>query len=113
MRISDWSSDVCSSDLDVRESVDLQRDRRSILRICPSCVAALPGAFPGLPDRPPDLPRAPWPTGPTPRLTACSRACDRRSVVSGQRVAVRVEYGGLRSLKKQQPPEANASEKRN
>src|SRR3546814_13941550 len=28
MRISDWSSDVCSSDLGLRHTTDLRRDRR-------------------------------------------------------------------------------------
>src|SRR3546814_21155280 len=66
MRISDWSSDVCSSDLPTR------RDQ-------PSRPAR------GRAGRP----------APTPR-----RAADRKSVVEGKSVSVRVDLGGRRIIKK-------------
>src|SRR3546814_14946668 len=90
MRISDWSSDVCSSDLPARcpggiaptlqgPGRDLQRlrlgDRRRgtlRLRIAPRC-AGLSRDRPGR---------------------------DRKSVVSGKSVSVRVDLGGRRIIKK-------------
>src|SRR3546814_17395064 len=97
MRISDWSSDVCSS--------DLSRHRRLRAEIRP--VSSLP-ANSRLPDRSrtdasgtqnvasarPHRPRT---------RTACRRAVpDRKSVVSGKRVSVRVDLGGRRFIKKKQ-----------
>src|SRR3546814_6541712 len=53
MRISDWSSDVCSSDL--RHSADRRRDRHG------GCVRPRPAS--PAPDRPPDHAPAPAPQG--------------------------------------------------
>src|SRR3546814_19817716 len=85
MRISDWSSDVCSSDLDgsIRpyaggEAAISSASRpgaSSLRRISPSPAPA---------------PR-PWPSCAPP---------DRKSVVSGQSVSVRVDLGGRRIIKK-------------
>src|SRR3546814_17263133 len=100
MRISDWSSDVCSSDLD---------------------------QFLPFPRREHAPPRAPWPTCDGPRNIRrpypllgkvavppiwCRRphpskekeswqtqSKDRKSVVEGKSVSVRVELGGRRILK--------------
>src|SRR3546814_10827250 len=80
MRISDWSSDVCSSDL-----------RNS-------------GAS-GVPQR-----RLPWPTGPPSRDTPVTgttlairdgnhASAARQSVVTGKSVSVRVDLGGRRIIK--------------
>src|SRR3546814_11041430 len=105
MRISDWSSDVCSSDL--LPDALAPRMLRKPLRPAPEWRPPRRQHH-GLParDRPPrrsqirhqDPPRhsvdrqvmdrKPQPPG------------DRKSVVSGKRVSVRVELGGRRSIKK-------------
>src|SRR3546814_12161783 len=77
MRISDWSSDVCSSDLQVREErLDQDLLAREVVE-----QAAL-GDAGGVGDR---LDRG---------------AADRKSVVSGKSVSVRVDLGGRRIIKK-------------
>src|SRR3546814_14369566 len=68
MRISDWSSDVCSSDLG------------PCPRISSTCGAAWPRFAAS--DRPP------------------RRWSDRKSVVEGMSVSVRVDLGGRRIIKK-------------
>src|SRR3546814_11368136 len=103
MRISDWSSDVCSSDLDAGEegrlgqsparhvSADGRRPAREAVR------RAGPALF-----------------GPARRLSADHQGghprigrsadgdhrVDRKSVVEGKSVAVRVDLGGRRIIKK-------------
>src|SRR3546814_8248324 len=86
MRISDWSSDVCSSDLLLFTAVGapllafilnaalLGRDLEAMVRA-------------RHPDRPPLGRGARWSLG------------DRKSVVKGKRVSVRVDLGGRRSIK--------------
>src|SRR3546814_12728240 len=80
MRISDWSSDVCSSDLCMPRRMGTRRRSTTILR----------------------MPRLPI----TPRKLC--RVClnsaisgDRKSVVKGKSVSVRVDLGGRRIIKKQ------------
>src|SRR3546814_20468195 len=106
VRISDWSSDVCSSD---RHASDRARGRRRLLRLRPrpddgrgrGSIAgarrrqaqdthrALHGGSPVRRRRGPDA-RPPGPgAGP-----------DRKSVVEGKSVSVRVDLGGRRILKK-------------
>src|SRR3546814_19522931 len=98
MRISDWSSDVCSSDL--ADPADdhqgparrpaaglrrrLQRARLAVRR------GPRPGAVDGV-----QRGRA----GPE---LQCRRP-DRKSVVSGKSVSVRVDLGGRRIIKKKTP----------
>src|SRR3546814_18476772 len=97
MRISDWSSDVCSSDLPCPSGLDLQQAGRKALvdadraagrvRNCPFLRrqhdhARHFGAFGGG-----------GPARRQPRL-------DRKSVVSGKSVSVRVDLGGRRIIKK-------------
>src|SRR3546814_12365773 len=77
MRISDWSSDVCSSDLP---------------------------PHPGFHRRGPCRGRSGW-TRPPPPSSRCSlpaRYCrtDRKSVVLGKSVSVRVDLGGRRIIQK-------------
>src|SRR3546814_15418269 len=101
MRISDWSSDVCSSDLVVAISDDAA-DRRWIgaLRIAESAADAELQAVAALhdqcaehagvlaaPGRMPDHPRLGLLVG------------DRKSVVEGTSVSVRVDPGGSRIIK--------------
>src|SRR3546814_16320916 len=100
MRISDWSSDVCSSDLlsadalkTLHDALDAQRDINRRLDIAnfirvPVVVRAKIVADPA---RVADEVQA-----------AASKALleDRKSVVSGKSVSVRVALGGRRIIKK-------------
>src|SRR3546814_13008033 len=91
MRISDWSSDVCSSDLAVRLPRPPHQEAQFPRPVDPAHQRRRPRARPDL------LPvyerhQAGWyrarPQG------------DRKSVVSGKSVSVRVDLGGCRILKK-------------
>src|SRR3546814_15303440 len=97
MRISDWSSDVCSSDLaapelpPMAEGQSLTADYRSLglslgrhpMALLRARLAAMrfssSAELRGQPDR---------------------RLVDRKSVVSGKSVSVRVDLGGRRIIKK-------------
>src|SRR3546814_19489040 len=96
MRISDWSSDVCSSDLNAQPG----RGRR---------------AHRAAPPRLPAGNRQPVQPGQrADRLSIRANALadverrpvlrrpDRKSVVEGKRVAVRVDFGGRRTITKKQ-----------
>src|SRR3546814_17674926 len=94
MRISDWSSDVCSSDLAPQHEVNLL-----LLRPHPEEAAphtATGGCLEGCATR--------WHSV----ATSCSRrdkrgsaaSGDRKSVVEGKSVSVRVDLGGRRIIKK-------------
>src|SRR3546814_12924203 len=104
LRISDWSSDVCSS--------DLVRPRRR----APPCKAVA-GAHVGARWPKPETgiryetgqcrqrPKHPEPPhrheGPhSPSVRSAARTTDRKSVVSGKSVSVRVDLGGSRLIKK-------------
>src|SRR3546814_18921995 len=86
MRISDWSSDVCSSDLSLQpqqRSADEQTELYNVDRVSKSeGLDGLPADYSKLPPQVPEL-------GP-----------DRKSVVSGKSVSVRVDLGGRRNIKK-------------
>src|SRR3546814_13377967 len=97
MRISDWSSDVCSSDLN------------AFYRTAP---------FRKMPDR--FRPQSgPYPRGgigtigqgkgcaAAPRPESCPKDRDRKSVVEGKGVSVRVDIGGRRSIKKKNNTKTN------
>src|SRR3546814_17436789 len=99
MRISDWSSDVCSSDL--ASGGALGRDtrlRRLILEgrahLRAIDVGQLAIDLAGLLRLVELHQRLPQP------IKAVGRAIDRKSVVSGKRVSVRVDLGGRRLIKK-------------
>src|SRR3546814_19312101 len=87
MRISDWSSDVCSSDLE--EGIERRRrnhvERRRLER---RCARAHDDENAGEADdhRPPAPP---------------THVLERKSVVKGKSVSVRVDLGGRRIIKKQ------------
>src|SRR3546814_17911024 len=93
MRISDWSSDVCSSDLHPRRG---------------GLDTGLPALHRGADARL----RPPWlgqvdPAGeaggvhrPEERRGDDPRRADRKSVVEGKSVSVRVDHGGRRTIKK-------------
>src|SRR3546814_1535528 len=82
MRISDWSSDVCSSDLLVVHGVTLETE---------ALLAAAHTEHGG------ELTRIHVET------TAPIGTLDRKSVVSGKSVSVRVDLGGRRIIKKKKP----------
>src|SRR3546814_11839821 len=99
MRISDWSSDVCSSDLDHRGST-MRRSahwRRLRGRKWQECAQPTPIADPATRRA---TPRAHWrANGPPPAIHRRDQAA-RKSGVSGKSVSVRVDLGGLRIIKK-------------
>src|SRR3546814_20616906 len=80
MRISDWSSDVCSSDLSEDGPLHRRTDREDDARR-EGRATQPPHQRLGI-DRPDDARR------------------DRKSVVEGKSVSVRVDLGGRRSIKK-------------
>src|SRR3546814_16775180 len=85
MRISDWSSDVCSSDLQEPDGTGAEEDQEQ---------ARLQQRGPGRTDRHPPPRRHQPADGLQP--------VDRKSVVSGKSVSVRVNLGGCRIIKKKQ-----------
>src|SRR3546814_14997834 len=101
MRISDWSSDVCSSDLDLRGTgrrlsldgglhLDPQHGRLDDRQLRQRGAAAR-------------LPAAPAEHGAArqllPHRAGLGIGRDRKSVVEGKRVSVRVDSGGRRIIK--------------
>src|SRR3546814_18420495 len=95
MRISDWSSDVCSSDLSESESRYAEPSKRS-KGTRPKDSHALRCAS-GVKPEAPRTATAPRTPG---RSARSARGGDRKSVVEGKRVSVRVELGGRRILNK-------------
>src|SRR3546814_4863663 len=85
MRISDWSSDVCSSDLDLSSG-------------------AVPPHRRGHGCRHPALARSAARRRER-RRTRHAQQGDRKSVVSGKSVSVRVDTGGRRIIKKKKTTE--------
>src|SRR3546814_11584336 len=87
MRISDWSSDVCSSDL-----------RRGAAEWTPCPTSSSPAS--GAPSVSPNWSgRSTWSARcPTHSIRAACTT-DRKSVVQGKSVSVRVDLGGRRLIK--------------
>src|SRR3546814_8050543 len=87
MRISDWSSDVCSSDLIPnawqRSASNCHNSRRFNTPHCQCHILQSPTACA--------------------EETGVIRSGDRKSVVSGKSVSVRVDLGGRRIITKQTP----------
>src|SRR3546814_12046834 len=101
MRISDWSSDVCSSDLKNRRS-QLRRPRVQIQKLLRRSIATL--ATPSMPGRITAC-RSPASSASTrKRFWPSTLEVDRKSVVEGKSVSVRVDLGGRRILKKKNTP---------
>src|SRR3546814_19969506 len=90
MRISDWSSDVCSSDL--AEGIAQVDDQLgSALRLAPAGLLA---------DAHQEMQRQ---RDAAAEQDGSQRQLDRKTVVSGKSVLVRVDIGGRRIIKKKQP----------
>src|SRR3546814_14354088 len=96
LRISDWSSDVCSSDLRCSIVIPPIPPTKS-----PATSAPRPrtpsAAAAALPSRSHSRSAPPLPPHPA---RVASRRTDRKSVVQGKSVSVRVALGGRRILKK-------------
>src|SRR3546814_18331197 len=98
MRISDWSSDVCSSDLPSGQGLIDGADVRERPRRRRTCVAGRSGSAI---DADP-LPGAGRAAGSGEGgMTQADLATDRKSVVEGKSVSVRVDLGGRRIIKKE------------
>src|SRR3546814_12452533 len=101
MRISDWSSDVCSSDLGIRRARGCDR----VARRADAAEALRTAAGRSRPrhlarvDRPGGGPRA------LERALCPTRDPDRQSVVSGKSVSVRLAFGGRPILNKNKTAE--------
>src|SRR3546814_12973819 len=90
MRISDWSSDVCSSDLPVgRRRFGDDRNIRGL-------VTAIGEIDAGSTWSSCNASSAPAMT----KVPTTERGADRQSVVQGKSVSVRVDLGGRRLIKK-------------
>src|SRR3546814_18750582 len=113
MRISDWSSDVCSSDLPRQLDASGRNDRRNI-GMMPHRVDPLPETIIRRHRNPPRksgkeqsknaIDAAPRTAPPHQGHYRNWQAVhpDRKSVVSGKSVSVRVERGGCRIIKTKQ-----------
>src|SRR3546814_18042347 len=93
MRISDWSSDVCSSDLHRwrtrHERQGARQETRPQTRPGSAARAQGRGRRPGAGSQPRRQP-----------ARAAGRREDRKSVAEGKSVSVRVDLGGRRIIKK-------------
>src|SRR3546814_20995198 len=101
MRISDWSSDVCSSDLSHPIPPAKYRDRVPPIRPVPRASRQQCAEGARRPLRPCLCPpRSRSPTAGRAASALPPDQADRKSVVSGKSVAVRVDTGGRRLLNK-------------
>src|SRR3546814_11699093 len=105
MRISDWSSDVCSSDLSAR--LRASRSATSYLRPIAAMNAGSIGdgslrTVGGGPIRSDPCASGPFRAARESLSGASPSVRDRKSVVSGKSVSVRVDLGGRRIIQKKQ-----------
>src|SRR3546814_14678692 len=113
MRISDWSSDVCSSDLYwswlrivVRSSAPFSPE--APVKGCTMNCALPVGVFqtlceaPTVRRKPPFLRTRLLKSRKSGKTASMASRIDRKSVVKGKRVSVRVDFGGRRIIKKKQ-----------
>src|SRR3546814_18799109 len=103
MRISDWSSDVCSSNLERDFSIPITPQMREVLEAVRPLTGHLKLVFSG--QRAFDKPLSDNALGVLyQRLGYKGRhvppGCDRKRVVSGKRLTVGVALGGHRLMKK-------------
>src|SRR3546814_14646527 len=94
MRISDWSSDVCSSDLESLTSAQAQSIEPEL-----RCTAALFSPSTGIIDSHAYMLALQGEAEAHGVLTALGVRLDRKSVVQGKGVSVRVDLGGRRIIK--------------
>src|SRR3546814_16358525 len=103
MRISDWSSDVCSSDLLLSRYADSGRDCHLVLRLRSRNTRPTRHSCTLLVWRHAVPLRV---ASPHPACSCHLRRCarinreDRKSVVKGKSVSVRVDIGGRRNIQK-------------
>src|SRR3546814_15280935 len=107
MRISDWSSDVCSSDLAYSIPVDARRTYGRVERRCCGWELNPPREWQPSTLEPhhtqhvdDDLARHVDIPAMRSHRSGAWEATDRKSVVEGKSVSVRVALGGSRSIKK-------------
>src|SRR3546814_16524074 len=92
MRISDWSSDVCSSDLTERPFTSpLNDEHRAGTFACAGCALPLYSSKTKFESH------TGWPS-----FWAPLKGADRKSVGSGKSVSVSVDLGGRRIIKQKQ-----------
>src|SRR3546814_17837599 len=96
MRISDWSSDVCSSDLGDTGSIEATADQRAFGAILHQIEAEIGPAPPPAPRNDP-FARA---GGVVQQDQSAHDDLDRKSVEEGKSVTVSVDLGGRRIIKK-------------
>src|SRR3546814_16780108 len=103
MRISDWSSDVCSSDLaPTISSTNWRRPRRRAGRAISAASDASARTARS---------STAWKSSTKSRREIFARAVDRKSVVEGKSVLVRVDLGGRRIMKKKNYTQKNTRQK--
>src|SRR3546814_14312195 len=95
MRISDWSSDVCSSDLLIARAVEAGGTHAVYGGSVQSPAVARVATMAGLMGVPVTIV-----IGATTAAKALPKHADRKSVVEGKSVSVRVDLGGCRIIKK-------------
>src|SRR3546814_17734768 len=98
MRISDWSSDVCSSDLQSIRSVmqELQENKEFIQLVSDHDIHTMIKAIRNVTG----VAKIRKEEKSSKRTTGGAKRTDRKSVVSGKSVSVRVDLGGRRIIKK-------------
>src|SRR3546814_11823061 len=105
MRISDWSSDVCSSDLRQFRIIHGRRQRQVAVGEVPA-TGQQHVAFAEIDAGAPDVPAFDGGFGDGDGIAVGFGVFlddeDRKSVVEGKGVSVRVDLGGLRIIKKTQ-----------
>src|SRR3546814_20499887 len=102
MRISDWSSDVCSSDLVADAAVDDHVVEAEIDGAIGGDAAADPGIASTVPQADTPQEQQDRRDGEDYRIPVVRLERDRKSVVEGKSVSDRVDLGGRRIIKKKQ-----------
>src|SRR3546814_15196006 len=102
VRISDWSSDVCSSDLNVINLMDALKASLGEAKPAAKSKAKAPAAAPKESAAKASL-KAALEASKAAAPKAAAKKKDRKSVGQGKSGSVRVELGGRRILKKKQP----------
>src|SRR3546814_18566018 len=111
MRISDWSSDVCSSDLELQQHPPLSKTGIAQKWLCPLIFSNSPRPIRrtsssgksriwGLAPKSLDTGRLSQSVGSKLPTKMNRQSRDRKSVVSGKSVSVRVDLGGGRIIQK-------------